>query len=94
MKATLAFNEIKGRWQIILKKIEARMYSMKCIIMTTVVLHNICTHFNDPCGPRWKLTVEELDFIQNNDIPRFKSRHSKSNSIEFSKKIADWLWEL
>ena len=32
--------------------------------------------------------------IQNNDIPRFASRHSKSNSTEFSKKVADWLWKL
>ena len=38
--------------------------------------------------------LEELDLIQNNDISRFESRHSKSNNTEFSKKKVDWLWEL
>ena len=70
------------------------MYNMKCVIMAAVVLHNICIHSNDPCEPRWKLTVKKLDLIQNNDIPRLKSPRSKTNSIEFSKKIADWSWEL
>ena len=60
---------------------------MKYIIMETIILYNISIHFNDPCEPRWKLTVEEVGSIQNNGIPRFKTRHSKSNSIEFSEKM-------
>lgn len=70
------------------------IYSIKCIIVATVVLHNIRINFSDPCEPRWKLMLEELDLIQNNDISRFESRHSKSNSTEFFKKKVDWLWEL
>ena len=82
----------KVRWRIILKN--ARLGCTAWHIMATIVFHNTYIHFDDPCEPRWNLTVEELDLIQNNDIPRFESRHSKSNSIEFSKKIGDWLWEL
>ena len=37
-----------------------KMYNLKCVIMACVMLHHFCIHTNDPCYPRWKLSVEEL----------------------------------
>ena len=35
------YGMLKGRWQIILKKCEARMYNMKYIVSAAVVLHTM-----------------------------------------------------
>ena len=55
------------------------MYNLKCVIMACVMLHHFCIHTNDPCYPRWKLSVEELElnalirWIQQRSLP-FLSR--------------------
>ena len=32
--------------------------------MCCIALHNICIHRNDPCFPRWKLEIEELNLVR------------------------------
>ena len=59
---------------------------MKYVVMTAILVHNICIHFHDPCRRKWKLTVEQLNLLDN-QIERFESRHSKSNSLEISRKF-------
>ena len=44
-------------------------YTKRCdldnlqIIMTCILIHNICIHMNDPCKLRWRLEVNELNLI-------------------------------
>ena len=53
------------------------------------MLHNLCIARNDPCHPRWQLSVEELDLISR-DIQR---QQNNRESNENATKIANWLWE-
>ena len=34
--------------------------------MVCAMLHNLCIVRNDPCNPRWRLTVDELELNCNN----------------------------
>ena len=54
---------------------------MKYVVMPVVLIYNICIHFHHPCRPQWKVTVEQLNLLDN-QIDRFDSSHSKSNSLE------------
>ena len=78
---------------IFFNKCEARWHNNKDAILAAVVFHNLCINFDDPYRPKLRLTAEELRLI-NSDIPRLESRHSRAKSLDFSKKIANWLWEL
>ena len=84
-----AYGMLKGRWRILYKKCEARMFNMKYIIMSCVLLHNLCIQMNDPCNPRWKLQVTELNLISR-DVER---KENKDISKDIAGKIADWVWE-
>ena len=32
--------------------------------MAFIALHNLCIEISDPCQPRWRLEVNDLDLIQ------------------------------
>ena len=49
---------------------------MKYVIMATVLLHNLCIHTNDPCKPRWKIDVENLEFTDKSVFYK-ESRNTK-----------------
>ena len=84
------YGMMKGRWRIIYKKCECKLYNIKYVIMACALLHNICIHHNDPCLSRWKLDVEELGLLD-----RQLDRHeNKQKSTENARKIAEWLWNL
>ena len=53
------------------------------------MLNTFCIAKYDPCNPRWRLIVEELE-LNNTVINR---RVNKGESKENARKIADWLWE-
>ena len=57
--------------------------------MTCVMLHNLCIAKCNPCKPRWRLTVEQLD-LSNRDI---LCQPNKKESNENASGVADWLWE-
>ena len=59
-----AYGMLKGRWRILYKQTEYRMYNLKYVIMSCIMLHNLCISVNDPCEPRWCLEVEELGLIK------------------------------
>ena len=40
------------------------MYNLKYVIMSCMMLHNLCISVNDPCEPRWCLEVKELGLIK------------------------------
>jgi len=83
---------LKGRWRLIYKTCECKLYNIRYVIMAAVVLHNICIYRNDPCKPRWKLKVSNFE-LQNFATQREEGRHSKQESYEVSRKIMDWLWD-
>ena len=31
--------------------------------MACIMLHDLCIHMNDPCEPRWRLEIEELELV-------------------------------
>ena len=77
---------MKGRWRIVDKKCECKLYTIKYIIMTFAVLHNICIRHNDPSMPRWKLQVEELGLIDRQLGRRESEYVSTSNARQMHVK--------
>ena len=55
---------LKGRWCILFKKTECQLFNLCYIVMTGIALHNLCIEISDPCQPRWRLVVDDLDLIQ------------------------------
>lgn len=42
-----AYGMLKGRWQLLYKKVDCNKKNIKRIIMCGITLHNICIHVND-----------------------------------------------
>ena len=79
---------MKGRWRLLHKKTECRFDNIKYAILTSIVLHNICTHFLDSCKPRWVLKVKRLS-VRN----KIRGREQDRNASELNRlKISNWLW--
>ena len=55
------YGMLKSQWRILYKKTEMKIYNLKYIVMACVMLHNLCIARNDPCNPRWRLTVKKLE---------------------------------
>ena len=68
---------LKGRWGILYKKTEMKMFNLKYVVIACLMLHNLCMATNDPCNSRWRLSVEELE-LTNKIINRSESK-SESN---------------
>lgn len=83
-----AYGMMKGRWRLIYKKCEVKLFNIKYVIMVCGLLHNLCIARNDPCKPRWKLEVQEISLIDKN-VARIEN---KAESQRISNKIADWVW--
>ena len=60
-----AYGMLKGRWRILHKQTECRMYNLKYVILSCMMLHNLCISVNDPCEPQWRLEVKQLSLIKN-----------------------------
>ena len=86
-----AYGMLKGRWQIIYKKCECKLY-IKYVIMAVVLLHNISIRRNDPCKPRWRLSVDDIELIDT-ESDSTQPRNCQSKSIKEAHKISNWLWE-
>ena len=85
------YGMLKGHWRLIYKKCECKLHIIKYVVMAAVVLHNLCIHTNDPCKPRWKISVENIEFTDKS-VCRKESRNTKFISQEISQNICDWLW--
>ena len=55
------YGMLKSRWQILYKKAESKVFSLKYIIIACVMLHDFCIAKHDPCNKRWHVSVEELE---------------------------------
>ena len=49
---------LMGRWRIFDKNTERKLNDLEYVIMSCILLHNICINFGDLCEPRWRLDVE------------------------------------
>ena len=58
-----SYGMLKGRRRITYKKCECKFYNIKHVITATVLLHNIFIHRNDPCKPRWRLSIDDIELI-------------------------------
>ena len=56
--------------------------------MACIMLHDLCIHMNDPCEPRWRLEIEELELVDK-VIARGPNKEKYN---ENRQKICDWLW--
>ena len=56
--------------------------------MAAIPLHNICMYKNDPCKPRWKLDVEQLELVNHGTL-QLETRDSKRQSIKTSRQISE-----
>ena len=83
---------LKGRWRIIYKKCECKSYNIKYVIVAVVLLYNICIHRNDPCKPRWRSSVADIELIDT-ESDRIQHRNCQNKSMETAHKISNWLWE-
>ena len=80
-----AYGMLKGRWRIIYKKTECHLDNISLLIMTCIALHNICIHRCDPCKPRWRLDIQELNLIRNGNIMHgCRLRHIKRNYCQLA----------
>ena len=59
-----AYGMLKGRFRILYKKTECRLFNLKYIVMASVMLHNLCIDVNDPCLPRLGLHVKNISLIR------------------------------
>ena len=86
-----AYGMLKGRWRFLFKQTECRMFNLKNIIMACILLHNICIAHNDPCEPRWRLTVKNLSLISK----QLSKRGEDKKSSDLNRlKISNWLWTM
>ena len=49
-----AFGRLKGRWRVLLKRLDNRLDPVPHIIMTCATLHNICETFGDHFQAVWR----------------------------------------
>ena len=77
------YGMLKSHWRILYKKAESKVFNVKYVIMACMMLHNFCIAKHDPCIPRWRLSVEELE-VSNTAIKR---RPSKGESNKNAPKI-------
>ena len=83
------YGMFKGRWRILYKKMDAKLHNVKYITLTCIMLHNLCIETDDPCHPRWKLKVKNLE-LQDKIITRTENKHE---SMQVSNSIKEWLWQ-
>ena len=85
-----AYGMLKGRWHILYKKTDCRIFNLKYIVMTSIMLHNLWISIKDPCEPRWHLEVQELSLIKE-DTTRKEDKHISDLT---RLKISKWEWNL
>lgn len=82
-----AYGMLKGRWRILYKKTECRLENIPLVIMACIALDNLCIKRNDPCNPRWRLQVGELNLIRD-------SNTQATDGDTTRETISQWLWDI
>ena len=79
---------LKGRWRILFKRTECRLFHPMYIFMTCIALHDLRISVSDPCKPRWKFYVRNLGLIKKQIIRNESTEQSNLNRM----KTLKWLW--
>ena len=82
-----AYDTLKGHWRILYKYIEMRTFNLKYVFMACIMLHNLCIELNDPCKPRWKLDIQNIDLIEKSVMQDEDNQELNLNRT----KISNWL---
>ena len=80
-----AYDMLKGHT---FKKTECQLFNLRYIVMAFIALHNLCIEISDPCQPRWRLEVDDLDLIRK----RLRWAEDKGDSSLNRLKVSIWLW--
>ena len=64
------------------------VFILRYFVMACIAFHNFCIKIYDPCQPRWRLEVDDLDLIQK----RLRRAEDKKESSLNYLKISNWLW--
>ena len=60
--------------------------------MAVILLHDICIHGNDPCKPRWRSSVDDIE-LTDRESDKTQYRNCQNKSMETAHKICNWFWE-
>jgi len=73
-----AFDRLKGRWRILLKRSEVESTFMPTLVAACCILHNICEMSKETFNSRWLTFVEEagLEYPQDRDPVPFENENS------------------
>ena len=83
-----AYGMFKGRWRILFRHTECRLFNLIYIIMACIALYSLCISVSDSCKPTWKLHVRDLGLIKKHVIRNESTVESNLNRV----KISNWLW--
>ena len=79
------YGMLKERWRILYKSTGWKLDNLKYVIMSCILLHNICILLGGLCEPRWRLEVQQLEFF-----PRSRPKKEDPNeSIENYKLVLE-----
>jgi hypothetical protein len=54
-----AFGMLKGKWKMLLKRIDMPLQTIPCIVTTCLCLHNLCIIYGDEFYLNWAKNAEE-----------------------------------
>ena len=83
-----AYGMLKERWHILFKTTEFQLFNLRYILMACIALLNLCIEISDPCQPRWRLKVNDLDLIRKRLHRAEDKREPSLNRLQMS----NWLW--
>ena len=74
---------LKWRWRI--------LFNRRYTVIVCIALHNLCIEISDPCQPRSRLEVDDLDLIRK----ILRREEDKAESSLNRLKTSNWLcWNL
>lgn len=79
-----AYGILRGRWQILYKKIKCRLFDLHYVTMACIALHNLCIELADPCQPRLEIRSAR---ISTNSETVTKRRRYKGISFKSDENI-------
>ena len=59
-----AYEMLKGRWCFLYKKNRMPTFQLMYVVMACIALQNICIDRYDPCQPRSRLDLEQLELME------------------------------
>ena len=74
---------LQGRCRILYKSTECKLDNLKRLIVSCILLHNICVRLRDPCESRWRLEVQQLELL-----PRSRPKNENPNESIENYKLA------